>query len=162
MRGRSLLDRYLLMNPLVKGTLETALLLLAGWLGRTLSIWKVFPARPLLKVGMGLVSAGMAIHGASHAAHKQAHRRVEEIDRLATTGIYAYVRHPGYLGIILVHFGLACFFGGTLLPFLFAALSAASFYLTALREERALLERFGREYEDYMRRVRWRFIPGLL
>jgi protein-S-isoprenylcysteine O-methyltransferase Ste14 len=31
--------------------------------------------------------------------------------------------------------------------------------LTAIKEEKALLEKFGKEYERYMRKVRWRFIP---
>jgi len=31
--------------------------------------------------------------------------------------------------------------------------------LTAMEEEKVLLERFGKEYEEYMRRVKWRFVP---
>jgi protein-S-isoprenylcysteine O-methyltransferase Ste14 len=30
---------------------------------------------------------------------------------------------------------------------------------TALREEEFLLEKFGKPYEEYMKKVRWRMIP---
>jgi len=35
-------------------------------------------------------------------------------------------------------------------------------YLTAIKEEELLKERFGKEYEEYARRVPWRFIPKIV
>jgi protein-S-isoprenylcysteine O-methyltransferase Ste14 len=46
-----------------------------------------------------------------------------------------------------------------LIPIIIAIIFAILHVLTALREEKNLLERFGREYEEYMRRVPWKFIP---
>ena len=34
--------------------------------------------------------------------------------------------------------------------------------LTAIREEQVMKEKFRKEYEEYMRRVPWRFIPKVL
>ena len=33
--------------------------------------------------------------------------------------------------------------------------------LIALKEEEFLLEKFGHQYQDYIRQVPWRFIPGV-
>jgi protein-S-isoprenylcysteine O-methyltransferase Ste14 len=40
-------------------------------------------------------------------------------------------------------------------------ISALLSIVTALREERYLLDKFGSEYRVYMNRVRWRMIPGI-
>jgi len=34
--------------------------------------------------------------------------------------------------------------------------------LTAIKEEELLKQRFGKEYEEYARRVPWRFIPKIV
>ncbi len=75
-----------------------------------------------------------------------------------TSGIYSKVRHPGYLGLILVYFGLATVFGviWMLIP---AAIFSVSTYFTAVEEDKVLERRFREEYYHYIRRVPWRFVP---
>ncbi len=34
-------------------------------------------------------------------ARPKAHKSIEEIDNIATKGIYSYIEHPGYLGLML-------------------------------------------------------------
>ncbi len=72
--------------------------------------------------------------------------------RLVTSGIYGKIRHPRYVSYILLGWSLAFltrYVGG----YVFAILLAFSFYIIMILEERELQKRFGRAYEDYMRKV---------
>jgi len=75
-----------------------------------------------------------------------------------TTGIYSKIRHPGYLGLILMYLGVAFLFHNILANVVAVILSFLQI-LTALAEERFLIKKFGEEYKEYMRRVPWGFIP---
>ena len=77
---------------------------------------------------------------------------------LRTTGVYALVRHPIYLGWILLVFGTPSLNGTRLV---FAAVSTLYLAIAVPWEERALLATFGAEYRTYQNRVRWRVIPGI-
>jgi protein-S-isoprenylcysteine O-methyltransferase Ste14 len=77
---------------------------------------------------------------------------------LETRGVYAIVRHPVYLAWTLVVFGTPVLTGTRLV---FAAVSTAYLALAIPFEERGLVETFGRDYDSYRQRVRWRMIPGL-
>lgn len=78
---------------------------------------------------------------------------------LVTEGIYAHIRHPRYVQVGL---GLAAvaLFSNYLAVYVLVATHIPLIYLVVLLEERELRERFGREYEDYCRRVP-RFLPRL-
>ena len=75
---------------------------------------------------------------------------------LVTSGPYGWVRHPVYLGWVLVVFGTPRMTGDRLA---FAALSTAYLILATPLEERSLVRAFGDDYVRYRRRVRWRIIP---
>lgn len=79
---------------------------------------------------------------------------------LVTNGIYRWIRHPLYT------FGSSFFisFGVTADNWFIAALGAAAFILMAIRtpkEEENLIEKFGDEYREYMKRT-GRFFPKFL
>jgi hypothetical protein len=75
---------------------------------------------------------------------------------LQTTGPYQVVRHPLYLGWMLMVFGAAHLTGDRVA---FAAMS--SFYLIVAIpwEERSLEQSFGEPYARYKKQVRWRVVP---
>jgi protein-S-isoprenylcysteine O-methyltransferase Ste14 len=78
---------------------------------------------------------------------------------LLCEGIYAQVRHPRYVGVMLGGFGMA-FLGNYLGGYLvMAALIPVAYALTVI-EEVELRQRFGDEYVDYRQRVP-RFFPHL-
>jgi methanethiol S-methyltransferase len=77
-------------------------------------------------------------------------------DGLQTGGPYRLVRHPLYLGWILMVLGAAHMTGDRLV---FGVLSSTYLLLAIPWEERSLRRLFGPEYEQYARRVPWRVIP---
>lgn len=72
--------------------------------------------------------------------------------KLITSGIYAYTRNPLYLSVTIIFLGW--FFALRLTPAaILTVLFFVHFLLVAKWEERELGERFGREYEEYMKSV---------
>jgi len=108
--------------------------------------------------GWLLFILGFYIHYLSHKEHPKAHLDTKEIDYVARHGVYAWVRHPGYLGLILAFFGLALAFGSTPALIIALALTFHHYYL-AIKEEREMLKKFGKLYAEYMRKVPDRFLP---
>lgn len=83
----------------------------------------------------------------------------ERTTLLVDSGIYAWVRHPMYLSLILLAWGAALKEPGWMTLSL-AAFVTLCLYLTSLRDEQECLEFFGSDYAAYMQRS-WRFIPLL-
>ena len=79
--------------------------------------------------------------------------------RLITTGLYAYVRNPMFLGGFIFLLGLGTLLGSLSLTFIFAPLLIGLyvFYVKAV-EEKEMEKKFGQEYLEYKKRVPM-FIP---
>ncbi len=76
---------------------------------------------------------------------------------LVTGGPYHLIRHPRYLGIILLAIGMSLAFRSWI--GLAASLLFTVVLLVRIKDEEAMLHReFGQEWEDYCRRT-WRLIP---
>jgi protein-S-isoprenylcysteine O-methyltransferase Ste14 len=105
----------------------------------------------LLFPALGLYLWGLRCLGRSFAASSGFGVRLPAGQRLVTQGPFRFVRHPMYLAVILA--GL----GGLLLYRTWAALFFAVMMLgmvqRARREEQALAEIFGAEWQAYARRV---------
>lgn len=67
---------------------------------------------------------------------------------LATTGPYAHVRHPQYVGFILIMLGFL-FQWPTLITLVMFPILVTMYVKLAHREEREMLEEFGEEYRRY-------------
>lgn len=76
--------------------------------------------------------------------------------RFRVVGPYHRVRHPIYLGWVLLTFGAPHM---TATRLAFAAISTAYLVAAIPFEERSLVGEFGDEYRAYQQRVRWRLIP---
>ena len=79
-------------------------------------------------------------------------------EQLQVRGLYGLVRHPVYLGWVLMVFGAATMTGDRLT---FAVLTTAYLVVAIPWEERSLEREFGPPYERYKERVRWRILPYL-
>jgi protein-S-isoprenylcysteine O-methyltransferase Ste14 len=83
----------------------------------------------------------------------------KEDPELITGGVYAYVRHPIYSGIILAMIGSAI--GHSVAWTLPLVLTGAYFIYSARREEEALCRQFPESYPAYMRRTKM-LVPYVL
>lgn len=108
------------------------------------------------------------------------HMALKDNHRLVTGGPYAYVRHPSYVaGWLLMGAGLIVWHapGGSLREcglmdthaswlvhaWAVAALGGAiGLFRRAGVENEMMKRRFGREWEEYARRVPWKFVPYVL
>lgn len=78
--------------------------------------------------------------------------------RFRVVGPYHWVRHPIYLGWLLLVFGVPHMTGTRLT---FAVISSAYLVVAIPFEERSLIESFGDDYRRYQQAVRWRLVPGV-
>ncbi len=72
---------------------------------------------------------------------------------LITRGPFRYVRNPLYVGNFLITFGVAVFSGVIWLVLLAALAFAFQYYCIVKFEERLLVQKFGRTYEEYRETV---------
>lgn len=80
--------------------------------------------------------------------------------QLVTTGIYHYIRHPQYTGLLLLSLGMLIEWATLPLLILFPVMITLYVRL-AKREERDMLAEFGEEYEVYRGRTKM-FLPFLI
>lgn len=83
----------------------------------------------------------------------------ERDHRVVTTGPYAIVRHPMYVGFILVLAGMPLVLGSSW-AFLPAGIVALLLVIRTAFEDRTLQERLP-GYQDYVRKTRHRLLPGI-
>lgn len=72
--------------------------------------------------------------------------------RLVTEGIYGHVRHPQYLGFVLVTLGWLIHWP-TIVTALLWPILTISYYRLATEEEKKLRSKFGVEYQKYAEKV---------
>jgi protein-S-isoprenylcysteine O-methyltransferase Ste14 len=81
---------------------------------------------------------------------------------LVDSGVYAVVRHPQYLGFILVVLALVLM-SQHWLSVVSGVLGSALFYMDILKEEQMSIKKFGDAYKRYMERVpRMNLLIGIL
>jgi protein-S-isoprenylcysteine O-methyltransferase Ste14 len=107
-------------------------------------------AFPALLVGVSVI-LGLSFYLVSKS-HKAVLEQIHDPPELVDSGVYAWVRHPMYLGILL--FCLAFLFISISLASLVIWLGFFIFYdRMATYEERSLIELLGEQYAAYQKRV---------
>ena len=79
--------------------------------------------------------------------------------RLVTSGIYGFIRHPSYLGLLVNSLGWALAFRSGV-GVVLTALLIPPLVARIRAEERLLRTQFGDDYDAYCRRTS-RLVPGL-
>lgn len=114
-------------------------------------------------LGFGLVLAGwiISIRGRYDLGTNWARSynyQIKEKQQLITTGIYKYIRHPIYSGIMLMFIGSELIVQSYLV-FVYVLLFYGA-YKQARWEETLLVSHFGNEYKNYMKQSKM-FLPFL-
>jgi len=104
-------------------------------------------------VSNGLVIIGFIIMWKGWKLIHSAH------DKLVTTGIYAYVRHPQYSGLFLVIVAMLIQWP-SIMAIVMAPILLTVYYRLSRSEEQDVIVKFGDEYRQYMIETPM-FIPGL-
>jgi protein-S-isoprenylcysteine O-methyltransferase Ste14 len=119
------------------------------------------PINVLKSLGFALFILGMILFAFAVATLKEAFLgNIEPVtETLVTTGPYKYVRHPVYLGMVISVLGLALG-----MKSLWGVICAIVIFVPlgiyrAKLEEMALVDTFGDQWDDYVRRTYFMFPP---
>jgi protein-S-isoprenylcysteine O-methyltransferase Ste14 len=117
----------------------------AGHLWNTLLGWKINPhLDPLHILSNILIFGGFVLLSAAWKVLYEAQRD----HKLATTGPYAHVRHPQYVGFVLIMLGFL-FQWPTLITLVMFPILVMMYVKLARREEKEVLAEFGETYARY-------------
>jgi len=133
---------------------------LSGYARYYFETW--YPFSPLVRhLGTAVLLAGLVIRlfsvlwlGKAFSANVA----IRESQKLNQSGAYKFIRHPSYLGLVIIFFAIGLHSGNPV------GLACACVPTTAMLlyrihvEEAALVSAFGAEYEGYMGRTK-RLIP---
>jgi hypothetical protein len=104
------------------------------------------PTGPALAAGAAVAAAGLLLRGWAAGT-------IRKDEALTTTGPYARLRHPLYVGSFLIGTGLAVAGGHWLWPVLVLAFFAAVYRRTVAEEAERLTSLFGERYWTYAANV---------
>jgi protein-S-isoprenylcysteine O-methyltransferase Ste14 len=108
--------------------------------------------------GVWLIARSVGAIDALELAGIRQASAVQAGESLQVNGPYRIVRHPLYLGWLLIVFGPARMTGDR---FVFAAITTFYLVIAIPWEEQSLLETFGDAYARYKQHVRWKIVPYL-
>jgi protein-S-isoprenylcysteine O-methyltransferase Ste14 len=122
---------------------------------------RVYPWNIFFAIGMTLVAAGLAVRIHSILTLKQfftySVSKVEN-QKIIETGLYKFIRHPGYLGQLMIFIGISTSISNWL-SVLAMMIPVTVGYLYRIRvEERFMIEQLGGDYLNYQERTK-RIIP---
>ena len=124
-------------------------------------IGRIYHWNTLFAVGMTLIGLGLMIRIHSLSTLKQyftySVAKVES-HKIIETGLYKFIRHPGYLGQIMIFIGISISISNWL-SILFMLIPIMFAYLYRIKvEERFMLEQLGENYLNYQGRTK-RIVP---
>lgn len=157
--GQPLSDKILLSASMAT---HAFLVAFTGWDHGHLRLLPPLPLA-LCALGLGMFAAGQLIITAvfktnAYAATVVRHQQ-ERSHSVVDQGLYSRVRHPMYVGLMLINLGIPLWLGSRA-GLLVGLLPIAVLVVRTLAEERFLSQALP-GYADYRSRVKWRLLPGV-
>ena len=109
-----------------------------------------------LNIGCAVVALALILSG-WYTIYKKYWSKEKGKGTLVTSGIYRYIRHPQYTGLLLMSLGMLLEWA-TLPMLILYPVMVFLYVRLAKKEERDMLAEFGDDYREYMKRTK-RFIP---
>jgi protein-S-isoprenylcysteine O-methyltransferase Ste14/membrane protease YdiL (CAAX protease family) len=106
---------------------------------------------PLFFLGLGLITWGRLALGSQYFVSTAFGAQLFTGHRLVTTGPYAIVRHPIYVGMVITGLGGLLLYGTW--TWVFFTVTSISLFVRARREEKMLAAAFGEEWQSYCKKV---------
>ena len=123
--------------------------------------WCTLPGSSALRLaGVAVTAAGFVLMNASVLSLGKlftVNLTIQDGHRLVQSGVYSRIRHPRYIGILLMSLGLAFVFANTI-GLAFTLVNLTNLMLRIGREEKMLANEFGTEWDEYRSRTH-RLIP---
>lgn len=121
-----------------------------------LPFWITYPGIALFATSVVLITWTLAMN-----PHAESSVRIQD-DRghsVISSGPYGFVRHPMYVGLILLHVSMSLILGSVATLALAAVIAMLIFWRTAFEDQTLRRELSG--YEDYTSITRYRLMPGI-
>jgi len=112
-------------------------------------------AHLMIFVPFFFIGAWLGIEGVKETTLRVA--ETHRTEKIITSGVYSITRHPQYLGGLLAHVGISFLLSASY-SLLSTPLMAVLIYLISKKEEKELIKEFGKEYENYRKKVSM-FLP---
>lgn len=118
--------------------------------------WTVYPG-----IGLFMISANLITWVLVKNPHADSSVRIENQrdHTVVTSGPYRFVRHPMYVGLILLHTSIALILGSSWTLALAVLLTLLFLWRTAMEDQTLRWELPG--YEEYTKITRYRLMPGI-
>lgn len=118
--------------------------------------WLRWASLAVLAAGLAIRWTAILTLGKSFSANVA----IRESQKLHRTGLYRFVRHPSYLGLLLVFLAVGLHARNWISLALAVVPTTLALFYRIQVEERALHEAFGEEYAAYSRDTK-RLLPGV-
>lgn len=139
-------------------------LVMAGVILSTLHVrWEADLPRYLIPIGLALMCLGVALRAWSVICLREFFTMDVKIfsnHRIIERGPYRWVRHPSYLGVFITALGFGLASGYLLVLITFLVILGLSLGYRIYVEEKALDEKFDKEWQSYSSRT-WALFPGI-
>lgn len=122
----------------------------------TIKNQEIFHSEAVAWAGIFLCFPGLALFFWSLVSFRNSFRigiDLNQPGKLITTGVFAYSRNPIYVALTIILIGQFLIFPSWIL-LLYIAAGGLVFHRQVLREEKFLMQQYGKEYIEYCKQVR--------
>jgi protein-S-isoprenylcysteine O-methyltransferase Ste14 len=120
-----------------------------------------FSSEPIAILGLVLMALGLFIRILSIRTLGKFYTRkllTTDEQEVIQKGIYKYIRHPGYLGTVVIWSSAGIAMQNLVISIIATVLILISYYYRITSEEQMLVQTFGKKYSDYKNRS-WHLLP---